>query len=119
MVEETTKSETRPGRGVSLLVFAVAIAALLFVDRLRQPPDPNLIRLTHADVRGILESESQLRGRELSADERRSAVESAITEEVLVREARRRGAHRGDPRIRDTVLAASWRRKGAAPSRRF
>ena len=92
----------------ALLAFAFAVVGLILIDRARRPADPYVIRLTSTWINARIETRADLLGRPLSADERRDVVDTVITEEVLIREALRRGADRGDGRIRDTILGRMY-----------
>jgi hypothetical protein len=77
------------------LVHFLALAALLFVAYdLLTPAEPRSIVIERASVDALARQQEELLGRPLSEDERRALVESAIDDEVLLREAYRRGLDR-------------------------
>jgi hypothetical protein len=74
------------------LVHFLALAALLFVAyHLLTPAARESIVIERASIDELERRQEQLLGRPLSDDERRALVESAIDDEVLLREAYRRG----------------------------
>jgi hypothetical protein len=77
------------------LVHFLALAALLFVAyHLLTPAARESIVIERASIDEVERRQEQLLGRPLSDDERRALVESAIDDEVLLREAYRRGLDR-------------------------
>jgi hypothetical protein len=77
------------------LVHFLALAALLFVAyQLLTPSAREAIVIERAGIDELERRQEQLLGRPLSDDERRALVESAIDDEVLLREAYRRGLDR-------------------------
>lgn len=73
------------------------------------PGDETVIEMTPSLTERILEQREQLYGRSLTADEREEAVASYIEEELLVREAFRRGLDRNDRRVRPMLIDHSRR----------
>lgn len=74
------------------LAHFLALAALLFVGyRLLTPFEPETIVIDQASIAELVRQQEELLARPLSDDERRAVLESAIDDEVLLREAYRRG----------------------------
>jgi hypothetical protein len=77
------------------LVHFLALAALLFLAyHLLAPSAPESIVIERASIDELARRQEQLLGRPLSDDERRALVEAAIDDELLLREAYRRGLER-------------------------
>ena len=77
------------------LVHFLALAALLFVGyRLLTPADRESIVIDQPSIDELARRQEELLARPLSDEERRALVESAIDDEVLLREAYRRGLDR-------------------------
>jgi hypothetical protein len=66
--------------------------------------DGSLIELTAPVIEAVVRRQEDLVGRPLSASEREAATESYTEEEILVREAFRRGLDRNDRRVRPMLL---------------
>jgi hypothetical protein len=77
------------------LAHFLALAALLFVGyRLLMPSEQATIVIDQASIAELVRQQEELLARRLTDDERRSVLESAIDDEVLLREAYRRGLER-------------------------
>lgn len=79
------------------LVHFVAFGLLVFALGRWLSPDPRLIRIRAYDVEASL---AEALGRAPTPEERSSAVEARVREEMLAREARARGLDRADPVVR-------------------
>jgi PPIC-type PPIASE domain len=74
------------------LVHFLALAALLFVAYdLLEPSEQEPLVIDHASIDELVDQQATLLGRPLTDEERRSIVERAIDDAVLLREAYRRG----------------------------
>lgn len=88
-----------------LAQFAVVATGLVALAVLRPASPPaERILITPQVVDDIVRRHSELIGRSLSEPERRQAVESAIDEEVLLREALRQGLELRDPQVRRELV---------------
>ena len=77
------------------LVHFLLLAALLFVGYdLLTPSEQQAIVIGRTSIDDLVRQQEELLGRPLSDDERRAVLESAIDDEVLLREAYRRGLDR-------------------------
>lgn len=95
----------------SRLVWKLAVLALVcygVYDRWA-PGDDRVIEVTPASIHEVTERQEALVGRSLDAAERLAAREDYIDEEILVREAFRRGLDRGDRQIRSLLFDHAWR----------
>ncbi len=95
---------------------ALLVAALFAVYAVAAPGFENAIVITAEDAEAITRLQEQVVGRPLTPEERATAVDAAIEDELLVREAYRRGIDRGDPRVRG-LLAEAVRRAVVDPTR--
>ncbi len=87
-------------------VVLVFVSALLFaVNAAWAPAERKIIRVTGEMLEQIAESRAELIGRPLTQDERDSAVDAFIEDEVLVREAFRQGIDRSDRRVRQFLIS--------------
>jgi hypothetical protein len=83
----------------------VALGALCYGAHYRFAPDNgSLIELTAPVIEAVVRRQEEMVGRPLSASEREAATESYVEEEILVREAFRRGLDRNDRRVRPMLL---------------
>ena len=87
-----------------LIPFAVIGGILFAVYGFKQPVEIETIEITPQTLRALENLEIDLRGRPLSDDEQNLLVESFIEDEVLMREAFRRGLEKKDPRVRKRLL---------------
>lgn len=74
------------------------------VPEIRAWLDPPAIRVTGADIDGLRSQWRRETGRPPDAAELRALVRSHVDEEILFREARRRGLHEGDPVVRRRLV---------------
>lgn len=85
-------------------VLLVACALVFGGWQLRQQVDANRIVLTPELLTSLAASQTAQSGRPASADELAAASENYVADEVLYREALRRGLDKGDPVIRRRLL---------------
>lgn len=77
------------------LAHFLALAALLFLGyRLISPPEQGTIVIARASIDELVRQQEELLARPLTEDERRAVRDAAIDDEVLLREAYRRGLDR-------------------------
>lgn len=87
-----------------LIPFAL-IGGLLFVAYGFGKPTPaEVIEITPQTIRALEDFEESLRGRPITDEERQVLIDSHIEDEVLMREALRRGLERKDSRVRKRLL---------------
>lgn len=87
-----------------LILFAL-IGGLLFVAYGFGKATPvEVIEITPQTLRALEDSEESLRGRPVTDEERRALIDSHIEDEVLLREALRRGLEKKDSRVRKRLL---------------
>ncbi len=86
------------------LVLFLFLAALIYALWAVAGPEgaPTLV-IDPAAIRALEDREKELRGRELSEEEREEILQAHIDDEVLVREAVRRGLHWSDYRVRQRL----------------
>ena len=86
-----------------LVLLVVLGAALYGVWALAAPAGGETVRIEEATLRGLEARQVELLGRELTAQERQDLREGFIDDEVLLREALRRGLHFSDGRVRQRL----------------
>jgi hypothetical protein len=86
-----------------LVWFAALGGALGLAWVLLAPADVETIRIEPETLRGIEKNQEDLLGRPLTEEERERAREGYIDDEVLLREALRRGLHWSDGRVRQRL----------------
>jgi hypothetical protein len=74
-----------------LVHFVVLAALLLLGQRWLAPAEPATIRIDRAAIDTLVRQHAEVRGRPLRDDERQAVIESFIEDQVLLREAYRRG----------------------------
>ena len=99
---------TRPP--LTSTALAALLALLLFGSfAALSPSERETIRVTPAVVAALSENQEALLGRSLTAEERQQVVDGYVEEEILVREAYRRGLDIGDRRVRPVLIAEGAR----------
>lgn len=73
------------------------------------PEDQQVIEVTRARIDAVVSRQESLLGRPLRDAERAAAERAYVDEEILVREALRRGVDRADSQVRRLVVAHAWR----------
>ena len=87
-------------------VFAALGCLLYGVALVVQPSAPaETISIPAETIRGVIRQQEDVVGRELSREEVTAAVEGLVDDEVLLREARRRGLDQNDFRVRRRLLS--------------
>ena len=95
------------GRRLGPSAVVAALATVLFGSfALLSPPEREEIRITPEMNAALVENQEALLGRPLNPDERQQVVDMFVEEEILVREAYRRGLDIGDRRVRPVLVAA-------------
>lgn len=104
---DQSKATSRIWRGIRrepLVLFAPLGAGLYAVWAALMPIEVETVRIEAAALRGLERLQEELRGRPLSADERDALREGYIDDEILLREALRRGLQWSDSRVRQRLV---------------
>lgn len=97
------EARSRSFRRAALLLFGGAFAALLLLQLQRSRQGATIVATP--EIRAALEEErAELLGRALTEDERDRLAEDWVDQEILVREAYRRGLDRDDPVVRHRLV---------------
>ena len=89
----------------SAVLKLVVLGALCYGAHYRfAPDDESVIEVSATVIEALVRHQEELAGRPLNASERETATESYIEDEVLVREAFRRGLDRNDRRVRPMLI---------------
>ena len=91
-------------RAWPLTTYVASAAGLFFLTSAFFPYGREPIVIDARTIAGELELRADERGRDLSADERAEAIRRFVDEEILIREARRRGLHLTTSRVRERLL---------------
>jgi hypothetical protein len=86
-----------------LVHFALGGGLIFLAYSLCASPTPETIVVTPEISRAVIQQHAELLGRPLSAAERQAALADYVDEEVLVREAYRRGVDRSDAALRERL----------------
>ncbi len=87
-----------------LIPFALIGGLLFAVYGFSKPDEVETIEITPQTRRALEDMEESLRGRPLTDEERQTLIDSHVEDEVLMREALRRGLEQKDSRVRRRLL---------------